>query len=314
MGNTLFTPTKKDTRNEHIDLPKAHLKDLKQFIKIEDKYLSTEHIVEALRKSGIESSNLIIGIDYTASNLEKGAITYNGQSLHSINQNYMNPYQSVISIVGKILEPFDEDKLIPSFGFGDIRTKNHKIFNINKNKTPCYTFNEVLQCYNEITPNIKLNGPTSFAPLIRHSIEIVKNTASYHILLIITDGEIIDKKATANLLVEASKYPLSIIAVGVGDGPFNEMEKYDDELPQRKFDNFQFVNYNKIFNESISKNISFEALLALSVLQEIPDQYKYIKRSGLLSFKPSQHMNWENEYIVNDTFQQSMYNIQINKN
>lgn len=40
-------------------------------------------------------------------------------------------------------------------------------------------------------------------------------------------------------LVMKSTYPLSIVLVGVGDGPWEDMKNFDDKIPAREFDNFQ---------------------------------------------------------------------------
>ena len=39
----------------------------------------------------------------------------------------------------------------------------------------------------------------------------------YHVMLILTDGEIHDMRETLDVIVEMSKYPVSIIIIGVGN-------------------------------------------------------------------------------------------------
>lgn len=41
------------------------------------------------------------------------------------------------------------------------------------------------------------------------------------------------------LISDTSAYPLAIVLVGVGDGPWEDMRKFDDKIPARDFDNFQ---------------------------------------------------------------------------
>lgn len=47
-----------------------------------------------------------------------GKISYNRRCLHDIGST-PNPYEQAISIIGRTLSVFDEDNLIPCFGFGD---------------------------------------------------------------------------------------------------------------------------------------------------------------------------------------------------
>lgn len=46
-------------------------------------------------------------------------------------------------------------------------------------------------------------------------------------MLILTDGDIHDMAETTNLIVELSKYPVSIIIVGVGNENFDKMKVLD---------------------------------------------------------------------------------------
>ena len=199
---------------------------------------------------------------------------------------YPNPYQQVLQIMCQSLAPFDDDGLIPAYGFGDSVTKDKSVFSLvtdNFGQTvPCVKLEGVLSAYNSIITlisdnKIRMSGPTSFAPLIYEAINIVKETREYHILITVCDGAI-DQEAnrleTERAIIEASKYPLSIVCIGVGKGPWDVMEKFDDNIPRRSFDNFQFVEFHKIMEQCENEEVEF----AKHALMEIPDQYEYISK------------------------------------
>ncbi|XP_050374365.1 E3 ubiquitin-protein ligase RGLG5-like [Argentina anserina] len=264
-------------------LPRRRLD--RKYSKIADDYRSLDEVTSALAQAGLESSNLIVGIDFTKSNEWTGSRSFGRKSLHHIGTGH-NPYEQAISIIGKTLSAFDEDNLIPCYGFGDASTHDQDVFSFYPDDCVCTGFEEVLTRYREIVPGLRLAGPTSFAPIIEMAMTIVEQSGGqYHVLLIIADGQVtrsIDtqygqlspqEQRTIDAIVRASNYPLSIVLVGVGDGPWDLMKEFDDNIPSRAFDNLQFVN----FTEIMSKNVDMtrkQTEFALSALMEIPSQYK----------------------------------------
>ena len=85
--------------------------------------------------TGLEQSNVIIGVDFSASNEWQGRHSFHHKSLHSTSRRHKNPYQKVISTIPKILAPFNEDNLIPTFGFADSTTKDKSVFPFKSNGT-----------------------------------------------------------------------------------------------------------------------------------------------------------------------------------
>lgn len=62
---------------------------------IRDDFSTIEEVNQAVKDVGLVRSQLIFGIDYTISNLETGKHSFNGLSLHHIEEGLLNPYQSV---------------------------------------------------------------------------------------------------------------------------------------------------------------------------------------------------------------------------
>ncbi|CAL9150390.1 unnamed protein product [Musa hybrid cultivar] len=75
-------------------------------------------VTKALRSAGLESSDLIVGINFTKSNEWTGKSSSGRRSLHDIGS-VPNPYEQAISIIGRTPSDFDDCSLIPCFDFGD---------------------------------------------------------------------------------------------------------------------------------------------------------------------------------------------------
>ena len=226
-------------------------------------------------KSGVKIA-LSIGIDFTGSNghpLDVG-------SLHSIQG--PNAYERAINSCGKIVGNYDYDQHFPVYGFGAIVNSSYSkepsmCFNLNFSGNPeIHKIDNIIKIYHDCLEKEKLtfSGPTLFTPLIKKVISKIDigNISEYHILLILTDGVIDDLQETIDILIEASRLPLSVIIIGIGNADFKEMEILDgDKVPltsskgkKRMRDLVQFVPFSKFRNN--------EERLSMEVLAEIPRQ------------------------------------------
>ncbi|KYO40976.1 copine-4 [Alligator mississippiensis] len=233
--------------------------------------------------------NFTVGIDFTGSNGDPKS----PDSLHFISPNGINEYLIAIWSVGNVVQDYDTDKLFPAFGFGAQVPPNFQVshefaLNFNPNNPYCEGVQGIVDAYRQALPQIQLYGPTNFSPIINHVARFAAQAAQqriaaqYFILLIITDGEITDLDETRQAIVSASKLPMSVIIVGVGNADFKAMEFLDgDNGVLRSLTNepvardiVQFVPFRRF------KNAPQEAL-SKTVLAEVPKQLvSYYKMQG----------------------------------
>ena len=173
--------------------------------------------------------NLIIGVDFTASN----GSPKDCNSLHYCSSPEPNFYERAIISCGSILSYYDYDKIFPVFGFGaqflGSNIVNH-CFNINFTDNPnIIGVDKIIDVYKNCVHNLNFSGPTYFTPLIRNVLDVIKfnqtnsDDKRYYLLMILTDGQINDMNQTCDALVEASYYPISIIIIGIGQANFDNM-------------------------------------------------------------------------------------------
>jgi hypothetical protein len=195
--------------------------------------------------------------------------------------------------VGEIEQDYDSDKMFPALGFGarvpPSGQVSHEFFLTLSDSPFCAGLEGLLSAYYNSLYNVQLYGPTNFSPVINHVAKFaeayISDPSNYFVLLIITDGIITDLEETKRSIISASRLPLSIIIVGVGDEDFSAMDALDSDdkllrsgsmVAQR--DIVQFVELRKFLlgGGSWSKEA-----LGRAVLAEIPTQLQgFMKVNG----------------------------------
>ena len=231
-------------------------------------------------------------LEYIENNLEIGlgiSIDFTGSSysLHFTNKGEKSDYEKAIEACGNILASYDSDQKFPVWGFGadNVKGYNNLCFPINfKNDPEIYSIKGVIEEYHKCLKQVSLAYPTRYSNSIKYFVKEVKkqNVNKYNILLFLTDGVNEDMSETKDIICEASKLPISIIIVGLGNDNFDNMKILDgDDNPltntkgEKCFrDIVQFVAFNEHRNDPNN--------LAKEVLAEIPQQIvEYYHSQGI---------------------------------
>ncbi|XP_059521534.1 copine-7 [Myotis daubentonii] len=221
-----------------------------------------------------------VAIDFTASNGDPR----NSCSLHYISPFQPNEYLQALVAVGEVCQDYDSDKRFSALGFGarippKFEVSHDFAINFNPEDDECEGIQGVVEAYRNCLPRVQLYGPTNVAPIISKVARVAAaeertgEASRYYILLILTDGVVTDMADTREAIVRASRLPMSIIIVGVGNADFTDMQVLDGDdgvlrSPRGEpalRDIVQFVPFRELKNAP-------PAALARCVLAEVPKQ------------------------------------------
>jgi len=245
--------------------------------------------------------SITFAIDFTGSN---GEIT-DPRSLHYKSPNCdfnnfatLNEYQKAIAAIGYVLEPYDSTKFMEVYGygakfFGRPNVEFDCALTGNPEAPAVFGVNGILQVYANALESVEIWGPTNFAPIINKMANKIRvglgpkysnsPLQRYHILTIITDGEISDMENTKRAIINACDIPLSIIIIGVGQGNFDSMIELDGDDVKLNCDG-KFAERDIVQFVPLSKFVDNPSLLACETLAEIPNQVTNF--SKLYKYKP----------------------------
>ncbi|KAJ9464977.1 Protein BONZAI 3 [Diplonema papillatum] len=251
--------------------------------------VETAHSFLEYVKGGFEI-NLTICVDFSSSNGKPTDVT----SLHysDPNRRLDNEYVKALKAVVKVLGEYDKDQAFPFYGYGarertSMDPAASDIFPVtfDPHRVEVHGIEGIVDAYWKCLDRIEMAEPTRFKNCMDKAYHMASGKKeSYQIVLFVTDGQISDLQAMVDVVVECATEPISVIIIGVGDGPFADMEYLDgDDRPLVSSD-------GKMPNRDLVGFVPFREFqddpeqLARETLKEIPKQFT--KWAKLYKVKP----------------------------
>lgn len=249
-------------------------------------YNTYEQFISAVRDAKIECARFVVAVDFSRSNISRGQKDpKRGASLHSSKDIYgnviPNDYRYALEKLIEVIQLFDSETEIKFLTFG--MKKKLTAEQISVDDLVKHYDAMTAEFFSRIEANAEAESST-IAPVIYETIKDTVKNKDYQILIILTDGDLTDIGRDAQAIIDASNFSISIIALGIGIGPFMSYSEFDNVLFQRRFDNFNFVNLSELLR---AKERADEPPLnardfARIILSECPAQYRDIRELNIV--------------------------------
>jgi len=226
--------------------------------------------------SGGTSLNLMIGIDCSVANGERGS----EKNLHNSADHWLNDYQAGIQKLGTITENFSRGKHSSLWGLGA---------EIKGEYRDCYLIEErlcegkkLLKAYDDNivnNPDFSLGEEASLNPLIEaatfQTIKLSKKRPCYTVLAVFTAGDFFDLLETVDLICTAAEdAPISIVIIGVGNNDFSSVKKLCGDQNGKLRDSRGIPIAREIVTFVSFKEFGGNATEVIAeALKEIPEQF-----------------------------------------
>lgn len=236
-------------------------------------YATADELVAELKRTGImDDVEVLVAVDCTSSNHAHG--------LHDIRKTEQaasadNPYLRVMRTSATLFERDACGEGLPLYYFGSVQAARDRSGVLRVGE--CATVASLCQTYEDTIGQQEFSAPTTFVPLLAEAMRVSREERQFHLLLIITDGDVASVKENAEQLHRALECPLSVVCVGVGPGPFDKMEELE------KTDNFHFVDFEQ--NVTGHDREALQSQFFLQAFMEVPAQYERMRRR--LRYDPS---------------------------
>eukprot|EP01062_Namystynia_karyoxenos_P018633 TRINITY_DN16952_c1_g1_i2.p1 TRINITY_DN16952_c1_g1~~TRINITY_DN16952_c1_g1_i2.p1 ORF type:complete len:971 (+),score=243.85 TRINITY_DN16952_c1_g1_i2:44-2956(+) len=198
-------------------------------------------------------------IDLTMSN---GQNIESAESLHFLDpvdskrhpNDYMSAIREVYRLVARVSHEGAHAAGLTVWGVGAQLPGDEKQFSyfplsLRRRERKILGADRIVDTYISCLDKVTMREPTHLAPLLRDTLirahrsrvhaEKTRSFPAFHLLVVFTDGELDDMTECEDILVEASREPMSVILVGIGKGdrdkaktekPFAKMHRLQQEL------------------------------------------------------------------------------------